>query len=254
MARAAGCGVTLLALTDHDDTSGLEEAGAAAASQGVELVKGVEISVTWRGHTIHVVGLCIDPSCGELAEGLRALRSGRSRRAAQMAAELEKLGVRDALEGARRHARNPELLGRAHFARYLVQRGNAADVQSVFRKYLAPGKPGYVAHQWTTLALAVRWIRASGGMAVLAHPGRYPLDKATQEALLGEFRDAGGAGLEVVSGSHTTEQFGLYARYASRFGLLASSGSDFHGPREGRWDLGALPALPPGCTPIWEKF
>ena len=252
--RAAIRGVTALALTDHDDTSGLEEAGAAAAEQGVELIKGVEISVTWEGHTIHVVGLYIDPSGAELAEGLRALRSGRSRRASVMAAELEKLGMRGALEGARRHARNPELVGRAHFARFLVQHGYARDVQSVFRNYLAPGKPGYVPHQWTTLELAVRWIGASGGMAVLAHPGRYPLGTPQQEALLGEFRDAGGAGLEVVSGSHTPEQFRVYARYAGRFGLLASSGSDFHGPREGRYDLGALPALPAGCTPIWRDW
>lgn len=254
VARAAARGVGALALTDHDDTSGLEEAGRAAAEQRLELISGVEISVTWRGHTIHVVGLHIDASAPELSEGLGALRAGRSGRAAIMAAELEKLGMRGALEGARRHARNPDLVGRAHFARFLVQHGHAADVQSVFRRYLAPGKPGYVPHQWTTLELSVRWIRSSGGMAVLAHPGRYPLERPTQEALLGEFRDAGGAGLEVVSGSHTAEQCLAFARHAVRFGLLASSGSDFHGPQEGRFDLGALPALPPGCTPIWKGW
>ena len=254
VARAVARGVATLALTDHDDTSGLAAARAAAAAAGVRLIDGVEVSVTWNGHTVHVVGLHVDPGNAELAGGLAALRAGRDRRAAAIAAELEKLGMKGSLEGARSHVRNPELVGRAHFARFLVERGYARDLQAVFRKYLTPGKPGYVPHQWAELSQAVRWIRTSGGMAVIAHPGRYPLDGAQREALFSEFRDAGGVGMEVVTGSHTADQFQVYGRYANRYGLLASAGSDFHGPGESRRDLGDLPELPSGCTPIWKQF
>jgi predicted metal-dependent phosphoesterase TrpH len=253
VARAAARGVGALALTDHDDTSGLEEAGRAAAEQRLELISGVEISVTWRGHTIHVVGLHIDASAPELSEGLGALRAGRSGRAAIMAAELEKLGMRGALEGARRHARNPDLVGRAHFARFLVQHGHAADVQSVFRRYLAPGKPGYVPHQWAALADAVGWILAAGGQAVLAHPGRYGLSAGAMEALLGEFRAAGGEALEVVTGSHSSEQMRLFGALAAQHAFAASRGSDFHGPEEGA-DFGTLPPLDPALRPVWRDW
>ena len=252
--RAAQRRVDVLALTDHDETSGLEEAGRAARSAGVTLINGVEISVTWGGHTVHVVGLRIDPAHPALAEGLAGLRQGRRHRAETIAQELGRAGIEGSLEGARAHVTNPELVGRAHFARFLVERGCARDVQAVFRKYLAPGKPGYVPHQWASLGDAVGWIRASGGQAVLAHPGRYPFDTTQREGLFAGFRDAGGVGVEVVTGSHTADQFEVYARYAQRFGLLASAGSDFHGPVESRRELGDLPQLPRGCRPIWQSW
>jgi predicted metal-dependent phosphoesterase TrpH len=254
VARAAARGVDILALTDHDETSGLAEARARSAQAGVELVNGVEISATWLGRTIHVVGLHVAPEHPELAGALAFLRAERSQRAALIAADLEKAGVEGSLEGARRYVTNAELVGRAHFARFLVERGRARDLQSVFKKYLVPGKPGHVPTRWATLVEAVRWISASGGMAVLAHPGRYRLDADQRDALFGEFRNTGGVGMEVISGSHTADEFELYAGYARRYGLLASVGSDFHGPRESRYDLGALPELPPGCTPIWTRF
>jgi 3',5'-nucleoside bisphosphate phosphatase len=252
--RASTRGVDVLALTDHDATSGLAEARAQAADAGIRLIDGVEISVTWNGQTIHMLGLHVNPDDPELAGGLSALRKRRNERADAMATELERLGVAGSLEGARRYVTNPELVGRAHFARFLVERGHARDVQAVFKKYLAVGKPGYVPQPWATLSQAARWINVSGGMAVLAHPARYRLDGAKREALFGEFRDAGGVGVEVVTGRHTVDQFALYARYAYRYGLLASVGSDFHGPKESRCDLGVLPELPAGCTPIWTQF
>lgn len=254
VARAAERGVEALALTDHDVVTGLDEARAAAAEAGIELIDGVEVSVTWNEHTLHVVGLVIDPLNEVLVEGLSANRAGRNERAERIAHALERIGIPDALEGARTYVTNPELVSRTHFARHLVQSGRARDTQDVFDRYLGTGKPGYVGHRWASLAQAVEWITISSGLAVLAHPGRYKLRDAERETLLGEFKDLGGAGIEVVTGSHTPDQYAIWARHANSHGLLASVGSDFHGPREGYRDLGHLPPLPAGCTPIWSRF
>ncbi|MDD3884576.1 MAG: PHP domain-containing protein [Gallionella sp.] len=259
VARAAGRGVTLLALTDHDDTDGLAEARSAAAQHGIEFVNGVEVSVTWRKHTVHVVGLGIDPTHPQLAQGLATVRSGRGARAEKMAEALARAGIGGALEGAYRHASNPNMIGRTHFARFLVESGQCRDVKSVFNRFLAQGKTGYVPHEWASLADAVSWIRRSGGMAVLAHPGRYMsgrggMGSKSMRELLAEFVAHGGDGLEIVTGSHTPAQYAEFARYATEFGLLASCGSDFHGPEESYRDLGRLPDLPLGCKPIWQNW
>jgi predicted metal-dependent phosphoesterase TrpH len=254
VARAAERGVKALALTDHDDVSGLAEAHTAAEAAGIELIDGVEVSVTWNEHTIHVVGLRIDPTSDVLVEGLRANRAGRNERAERMSAGLERVGIPGALEGARGFVTNPELVSRTHFARFLVQSGRARSTQAVFDMYLGVGKPGYVPHAWASLDNAVAWITSAGGLPVIAHPGRYKLDEPERARLLGGFKDMGGVGVEVVTGSHTPDQFSYWARRAHEFGLLASVGSDFHGPRESYRDLGDLPALPGGCTPIWDKF
>lgn len=253
-ARAAQRGVGMLALTDHDETGGLAEARDRARSAGMRFVNGVEISVSWSGQTLHIVGLRIDPDHPGIAGGLAQLRVGRRSRAETIAAELERAGIEGSLAGARSYVTNPELVGRTHFARFLVERGYARDVQGVFRKFLASGKPGYVPHEWAGLGQTIEWIGASGGMAVLAHPGRYPFDSRQREELFAAFKDAGGVGVEVVTGSHTLDQFEIYARYARRYGLLCSAGSDFHGPHESRRDMGDLPPLPSGCEPIWERF
>lgn len=252
--RAAANGVTVLALTDHDETAGLDAARDAAAECGVRFVPGVEVSVSWGGITIHVVGLGIDPAHEPLREGLRRTRSSRHARAARIAAALDAAGIRGSLEGALALAGNPDLVGRTHFARFLVEQGYARDVGGVFQRYLARGKPGYVPHRWAELGEAVSWIRGAGGRAVVAHPGRYALDRRELWRFFGEFRDTGGEGVEVVTGSHTRDQFGQFAGVAREFGLLASRGSDFHGPGEGGYDLGALPALPGGLTPVWHDW
>ncbi len=259
VARAAGRGVKFLALTDHDDVSGLAEAAQAATQHGVQFINGVEISVSWCSHTLHIVGLRIDPAYAPLVEGLRTIRSGRGARAQLMAQSLAKAGIGGALEGAYRHAKNPGIIGRTHFARFLVEGGYCKDVRSVFKNYLVSGKPGYVPHQWATLPDAVGWICGSGGVAVLAHPGRYTagrkrMGSTTLRRLLREFIDLGGQGIEVVSGAHTPEQYADFARYAQEFGLLASCGSDFHGPGESYRDLGCLPDFPLGCRPVWQVW
>jgi predicted metal-dependent phosphoesterase TrpH len=259
VARAAERGVKFLALTDHDDVDGLEEATQAAAQHGITFINGVEISVSWRSHTLHIVGLRIDPKNPALVVGLHGIRSGRRRRAELMADSLARSGIGGVLEGAYRYAANPDIIGRTHFARYLVEAGHCKDVASVFKRYLVKGKPGYVPHQWAELQDAINWIRGAGGIAVLAHPGRYTagrkaMGKSTLQELLQEFTDMGGQGIEVVTGSHTPPQYAEFARYATQYGLLCSCGSDYHGPGESYRDLGRLPDLPLECKPIWSAW
>jgi hypothetical protein len=252
--RAAARGVELLALTDHDDLSGLDEAAAAAAGAGIRFVPGLEVSVTWGGNSVHIVGLGIDASHEPLREGLAEIRAGRAGRARRMADALEAIGIGGALDGARRYAGNPALISRTHFARLLVERGCAKDVRGVFEHYLVKGRPGYVEHRWATLAGALAWIRGAGGIAVLAHPGRYRIGRAQLQALVGEFRDLGGEAIEVSSGAHGPEQTRDIARIARQFGLLASRASDFHAPDESPVDLGATPDLPEDLAPVWQRF
>jgi len=240
--RAAAKGVALLALTDHDQLDGLAEAAQTASALGIGFVHGVEISATWRGKTVHVVGLGIDPREVTLATGLARVRSGRRRRAEAMARSLAAAGIPDTFEAALRHAANETMIGRTHFARHLVSIGVVASPAEAFRRYLVPGKPGYVPHDWAALREAVGWICSAGGQAVLAHPGRYALSAGALHDLLGEFRAAGGRGLEVVTSSHTRDQFHRFGALAQAFGFLASRGSDFHAPGEGA-DFGALPAF-----------
>jgi len=252
--RAAAHGVTTLALTDHDDLSALPEACAIAGELGLRLVNGVEISVTWSGTTIHIVGLGVDPASAPLRQGLETVRGSRAVRAERIAEQLDAAGIPDSLAGAYAHAGNPKLIGRTHFARFLVERGYVRDVKSVFRRYLVAGTPGYVPHRWATLEDAVAWIRAAGGRAVVAHPGRYKLGRAEMRRLLAEFKSAGGEAIEVVTGSHRREQFAEYAALARELDLLASRGSDFHGPGEGTVELGGIAPLPDSLTPVWHDW
>jgi hypothetical protein len=252
--RAAANGVSVLALTDHDELAGLAEAAQAARAAGIGFVPGVEISITWGGISIHIVGLGVDPENATLATNLEHVRSSRARRAERIAAHLDELGIEGSLEGAYAYAENPKVIGRTHFARFLVERGVAADVPTVFKHYLVHGKPGYVPHQWADLPDAVAWIRASGGRAVVAHPGRYKLGSLELRRFFGEFKAAGGEGVEVVTGSHSRAQYAEFARLAREFGFLASRGSDFHGPEESIVDLGRLPQLPGDLEPVWRDW
>ena len=254
VARAAARGVGVLALTDHDELSGLGEARAAAADAGIRFVCGSELSVSWERHTIHVVALGIDPGAPAIGAGLAAIRTGRSARARRMAESLAAAGIRGAYEGAMKYVTSERLVSRTHFARFLVEAGHVRDVRNVFRRYLTPGKPGYVVHEWATLPQAIGWIHDAGGQAVLAHPGRYNVTQTGMRRLLGDFRDAGGDAIEVVSSSHTHAQCAEFAAYARVFGLLASGGSDYHGPGESWMDLGDVPELPAGVVPVWKDW
>jgi len=250
--RAAANGVDLWALTDHDDLGGLEVARVTAEEVGMEFVAGVEISIEWKGLPIHIVGLGFDPVHSALAAGLDDLRIGRSERAKRMGEALADIGIPGVYEGAMCFATNPSLISRAHFARYLVSIGMARDVPGVFQHYLTPGKPGYVDHRWATLAEAVGWINGAGGVAVVAHPGRYKMSGAQTRQFLDDFKDMGGQGIEVTCGSHSPDHVMHFARLARHYAFHASRGSDFHGPVESYVDLGKLPQLPEDLKPIWR--
>jgi 3',5'-nucleoside bisphosphate phosphatase len=253
-ARAHANGVELWALTDHDEIGGQHRARAAANSLGMRYLTGVEISVTFAGETVHIVGLGFDADDAQLQQGLRNTRGGRDLRAQDMSDQLAKVGIHGAYEGALKYVGNPELISRTHFARFLVETGVCKDTPEVFRKYLTEGKPGYVVHRWAGLGDAVRWITQAGGMAVIAHPGRYKFTANEEYALFTEFQAHGGQGVEVVTGSHTPAEYIEYADVAKDMGLFASRGSDFHSPTESHTDLGTLPYLSGLLTPVWERL
>ncbi|MEX5746845.1 3',5'-nucleoside bisphosphate phosphatase [Massilia sp. X63] len=247
-------GVDAWALTDHDEIGGIKAARQAAGELGMRFVAGVEISVTWAGETVHIVGLQVDEDNPALVAGLAATRNGREARAREIAAQLDSAGIPGAYEGALRYVGNPDLMSRTHFARYLVEIGVCGSTSEVFRKYLTEGKPGYVPHRWASLSDAVGWIRGAGGIPVIAHPGRYPFSPTAEGALFDEFRQLGGKAIEVVTGSHTPDQYATYAELARRYGFLASRGTDFHAPGEARVEFAELPPLPGGLTPVWHDW
>jgi len=251
-ARAAANGVELWALTDHDEIGGQHRAAAAARAQGMRYLTGTEISVTFAGETVHIVGLGFDPDDARMQRGLEETRGGRGARAREIAASLAQVGIRDAYEGALRYVGNPQLVSRTHFARFLVEAGVCKDTNEVFRRYLTEGKPGFVPHRWASLRQAVQWITDAGGVAVIAHPARYKLTANEEYALFSEFKAHGGQAVEVVTGSHSAAEAVKYAATAREFGLAASRGSDFHSPDESHTDLGQLPYLSGELTPVWE--
>ncbi|MDO8887967.1 MAG: 3',5'-nucleoside bisphosphate phosphatase [Hydrogenophaga sp.] len=250
--RARANGVELWALTDHDELGGQDRAMAAAHEVGMSYLTGVEISVSFLNITVHIVGLGMDHTHPALLAGLRATRGGREQRARDMSDDLARVGIKGVYEGALKYVGNPELISRSHFARYLVEIGVSKDTNDVFRKYITEGKPGFVPHRWAKLADAVGWITQSGGVAVIAHPGRYKLTPNEEFALFTEFKSHGGQGVEVMTGAHNQADYVKYAGYCQEFGLVASRGSDFHSPEESHMDLGKLPDLPGCVTPVWE--
>lgn len=252
--RAHAGGVELWSLTDHDEIAGQARAREAALALGMDYLSGTEISVSFAGQTVHIVGLGFDPDNAALAEGLAKTRAGRRVRAQQMADGLAAVGIAGAFEGALKYVGNPELVSRTHFARFLVETGVCPDTHSVFRRYLTEGHPGYVPTRWAGLGDAVRWITQAGGIAVIAHPGRYKFTPTEEYALFTEFIAHGGRGVEVMTGSHSAAEHIKYADTALEFGLLASRGSDFHAPGESRTELGSLPDLPGRLTPVWEAL
>lgn len=255
VAYAAARGIRVLALTDHDNVEGLAAARLAAQTQMITLINGVEISTTWRNHTIHVVGLNIDPNNHELCTGLNAVRSGRQARAQAMADDLaQRAGIFDILPLAYEYAGHPDQISRTHFARALVTLGKVKEAKAAFNKYLVPGKPGYIKHEWTSIAQAIAWIHAAGGVAVLAHPARYALNPTALASLMSHFIEWGGQALEVVTSNHSVDDVKHFAQLTQHYGLQASCGSDFHSPSERYADMGRLTPLPTGCVPVWQHW
>jgi predicted metal-dependent phosphoesterase TrpH len=249
---AHDAGVDVLALTDHDTLDGLDAAARTAQALGLQLVPGVEISVSWQSQTIHVLGLGVDPDCQTLQAGLAGLREFRDWRAEEIGRRLARAGIGGCYTGARALAKG-NIVGRTHFAQHLVAAGHARSVREVFKRFLVNNKPGFVSGKWTSLEAALEWIQTAGGIAVIAHPARYRMTSGKLRRLIAEFRDGGGAGMEVVSGSHNRDNIIAMASLCRNEKLLASSGSDYHGPQNPWVQLGRLQALPPGCQPVWES-
>jgi len=252
--HAHKAGVNVWALTDHDEVGGVASAREAAQLYGMRFVSGVEISITWANETVHIVGLQIDENNPTLVKGLEETRSGRDNRGREIGRQLALAGIPGAYEGALNYVDNPALMSRTHFARFLVEQGVCSSVPEVFRKYLSPGKPGYVEHRWATLQDAVGWILGAGGVAVIAHPGRYKFTPLQEGILFDEFKQLGGTAIEVVTGSHSPDQYPKYANLANSYGFLASRGTDFHAPGETRVDFRFLPPLPGNVTPVWHDW
>ncbi len=253
VAHAAERGVKVLGLTDHDDIGGLSAAREAAGRHGIALVNGVEISVTWKRRTLHIVGLKIDDQNAALKRALTSVREGREQRALEIAQGLADAGIKGAYEGAKQIAGHA-IMTRSHFAEWLVLQGHARNIASVFKKYMVKGKPGFVDFEWMSLEQAVGLIIGAGGVAVVAHPGRYDLGMINMHLLMHEFRSYGGSAIEVVTGSHTPPQFQQFAKIAHRFDLKASQGSDYHGVGRSHMEMGYLPDLPSDCVPVWHDW
>lgn len=252
--RASANGVDLWSLTDHDEVGGQQRALAAARTLGMRYLTGVEISVSFIDTTVHIVGLGFDAEDPRIVQGLADTRDGRGPRARAMSEQLAKVGIEGAYEGALQYVGNPRLISRTHFARFLVESGVCRDTSEVFRRFLTEGKPGFVPHQWAKLGDAVNWITQAGGVAVIAHPARYRFTPNEEYALFSEFKEHGGRGVEVVTGSHSASEAVKYAETAQEFGLLCSRGSDFHSPDESYTDLGTLPPLPEHLPTVWSAL
>lgn len=250
---AAARGISLLSLTDHDTVAGLSEAAAAAAAFPLTLVPGVEVSVTWQGRLLHVLGLAIDPECRKLLQGLELHRAARERRAEAIGRKLERQGIAGAGAQARTLA-GTGMVTRTHFARALLEHGAVGSLDEAFKRFLGRGKPAWVGVQWSALDDVVGWIRESGGVAVLAHPLRYRMTGAWMRRLLLAFREAGGRGIEVVAGQTTPSEIKLLAGYALRYGLCGSVGSDYHGPENPWSSFGRPLLLPPRVEPVWTSW
>ncbi|MDA8361372.1 MAG: PHP domain-containing protein [Gammaproteobacteria bacterium] len=245
---AAAAGVRVLAVTDHDTIEGVVAARAAAAVYDVTLVTGIEISASWEGHAVHVVGLDLRIDDDGLMGGLCRLRAIRRARGVAIADRLAALGVTGAHDLLGRHA----AIGRGHFAQWLVQGGHARSPGQAFRLFLQRGRPAYVGVEWPMLSEVVTWLREAGGCAVLAHPTRYTLSGGRLRQLVRAFVAAGGDALEVVSAGLDVGEMGRLARLAGQFGLRASVGSDFHDMLPWRKTPGGLADLPAGCMPVWR--
>ncbi len=248
--RAAMQGVTALSLTDHDTVNGLTEASVAAAKADIRLIPGIEISTTWENKCFHIVGLNIDPDNPALNAGIKELQTIRSSRARRIAEKLAAKKVSGAYEAIVENA-GSNMITRFHFADFLLQQKIVTTHQQAFDKYLAKGKPAYVSTSWATMNDAVDWIKQSGGVAVLAHPLRYKLSGSWLKRTLSAFKEAGGVGIEVITGQSSRDDIIRSAHLARRFDLYASVGSDFHTPSNQWLELGRFPDLPNHCQPIW---
>ena len=249
---AARNGVDVLSITDHDTVAAYDRVRADLLDR-VRLVRGIELSTTWRGRGIHVVGLNIELHSPVLREGIRRQQAARYERARIISRKLNAFGLDTGFADVQAIA-GGNGIGRQHFARHLIDIGAVKDAATAFRKYLGAGKAGDVKTGWASLEEVVDWIRAAGGIAVLAHPAKYKLTWTKLRLLLGDFVAIGGQAIEVVCGPQKEIITRRLASLAVDFDLMASSGSDFHHP-ELPWSApGRFPRIPGGLSKVSDSW
>jgi predicted metal-dependent phosphoesterase TrpH len=251
IARAVEKQVDVLAITDHDTIDAYHE--LPECLDQIKLIPGIEFSTQWENKGIHILGLNIELGCDAIKTGVRFQTDARRKRAVQIGERLKTKGIEDAFAGASKLSTGG-YIGRPHFARHLVNIGKAKSMQSAFKNFMGDGKVGDVRQHWAELSQIVQWIRDASGIAVLAHPLKYKLTRAKLKRLLASFMRVGGQGIEVVSGQQQLQETNSLADLCVQMNLLASCGSDFHGPDK-RWaELGAFVSLPANVTPVWDRF
>lgn len=253
---AASRGIETLAITDHDSADGFRLAREAAADCGIRLISGIELSTVWSGISVHMVGLNFDPDSEAIRMAEQHQDRIRAERGETIARRLSKrighdINFADIVDLAGGRA---EKVGRPHFARYLIERGVVANMNGAFGKYLGAGKVGDVKTGWPTLAEAVGWVRAGGGIPVLAHAHMYKMTRTKLRACLADFVEAGGVGLEVSYGQMDNSQRSQMAALCKDFHLYGSCGSDYHGPNRFGLELGVMPAFPGDVRPVWSLW
>ncbi len=251
--RAHQQGVTSLALTDHDTINGQQEAAESAVANNINYIPGIEISTTWENKCFHILGLNIDPQNATLNSNIKSLQLLRTERAKKIALKLEKRRVPNAYEAVVTMA-NGGMITRAHFAKFLLENSYVSTQQQAFDRYLGKGKTAFVSTIWADLHDVIHWINQAGGVAVVAHPLRYKLTASWMRRFLSAFKDAGGQGIEIITGRSSADEIRKSITFAHQYQLAASVGSDFHTP-ENQWvELGRLAPLPDNIQPVWELF
>jgi len=244
--------VDVLSITDHDTLLGYQQEHNADL-QKIKIIPGIELSTQWQKIGVHILGLNVSLQSGAIQEAVSVQRRARQERAEKIAERLEKDGLKNALDGAKKCA-GPAEISRPHFARYMVEVGFSKNMEHAFKKHLGAGKPGDIKQLWASMERVITWINESGGVAVLAHPYKYKLTRSKLIKLLDEFKQAGGKGMEVLSGNQGKDITEMLRDLAVQKNLLASTGSDFHHTSTQWCNLGMHPALPKACTPVWSAF
>ncbi|WP_044012364.1 PHP domain-containing protein [Legionella massiliensis] len=251
--KALESNVQILALTDHDTVAGLKSLHEAASNHPIQIINGIELSTRWKKYDIHIIGLNIEPENEELVRLIKQQSESRINRALEIAEKMRLCGLENAYEKACELAGHRRV-GRPHFAQVLINEGLASDMQSAFKRYLARGRPAYIPTPWISVPEAVQGIIAAEGQAVIAHPLKYKLTRTKLQTLISEFKEAGGTGMEVISGEMTTTQIQEMVGLCMRYQLLASTGSDYHGDTLSRIPLGRQQQLPLNCMPVWQQW
>lgn len=242
--------VDVLSITDHDTLLAYQN---ITPHPTITILPGIELSTQWQKVGIHVLGLNIQLQSGAIQEAVAIQQRARQERAEKIAERLEKAGLKDALAGAKKYAGAAEI-SRPHFARFMVETGFSKNMEHAFKKHLGAGKPGDIKQHWAGMEQVIQWIVESGGVPVLAHPYKYKLTRSKLVKLLDEFKEAGGQGIEVLSGNQGKDITEMLRDLAVQKNLLASLGSDFHTPAAPWCHLGMHPSLPKICTPVWSVF